>query len=153
MSARAQPQAGGSEEALLGCLLLRGRWAYREAGWLRDAMFFDPRHRIVFAAIAARCERGAEVDPVLVFDELGARAASVGGLSFLGDLLAGVPTSDNVRWYADEVRRAYALRRIATVASEIAARALRYDYDPVQALAAARTRLADLADELGGDGS
>lgn len=137
------PQAVESERALLGAILLRGRYALDLAGRLAPELFYDPRHREIFVAVILADSKGA-IDAVSVFDALQAKQRAVGGIGFLSDLLGSVFTADNVGVYADSVRRTWMLRRLIIVASELATLDR---HDPADVLVAARERYAELAEE------
>lgn len=137
------PQAIESERALLGAILLRGRYALDLAGRLAPELFYDPRHRAVFVGVVVADSRGT-VDTVSVYDASQATQRAYGGITFLSELLGSVFTAENVHAYADNVRRAWMLRRLIVVASELAALDL---HDPHEVLRKARERYAELAEE------
>lgn len=69
--------------------------------------FWDPKHRMVFAAmrhLAAAC-RPIDVLTVEVQIADSGKLDAIGGPGFLGELVLRVPTPDNVAAYSDDVKR------------------------------------------------
>jgi replicative DNA helicase len=105
------PHNADAEASVLGGVILRND-ALRLIGTLRPEEFFDPRHREVFAAMKCLEAQAAPIDPVTIEAELSrlGKLPSVGGLSFLSELMDAVPTADNVGHYA-KIIQAMARRR------------------------------------------
>lgn len=89
--------------------------------WLEADDFYDPRHRSVFAAVRQLFANQRPIDVVTLEVELERmeRLEAVGGVAFLGDLAASVPTPDNVVHYAEVVRERRILRAMMEAASEV----------------------------------
>lgn len=126
---RTPPHSADAEAAVLGAILLRNDALDQVE--LRPEEFYDPRHREVFAAVRSLQAAHKPIDPVTLEAELtrAEKLASVGGLSFLAELLDSVPTADNIAHYAALVADTALKRRVIIAASEIAARGFRDDVD------------------------
>jgi len=96
----------------------------------RDAsVFFDHRHRIIFDALLALCDRGWPIDLLTVRDELNRRGKlrDVGGEEYLMQLAVSVPSWLNAWWYALIVGRYAALRQIIRLTGRLSDAAYRAD--------------------------
>jgi replicative DNA helicase len=111
-----------AEESLLGAMLL-SRDAIASAMEMCGAEdFYKPAHAHVFAAISALYARGEPADPVTVADELrrSGTLESVGDPSLLLSLQVNTPSTANAGHYAHIVEEHALLRRLVSVAGEIA---------------------------------
>ncbi|MGA2522149.1 MAG: replicative DNA helicase [Acidimicrobiales bacterium] len=119
---RVPPHDLDAEESLLGAMLL-SRDAIASALECCGAEdFYKPAHGYVFSAVVALYARGEPADPVTVADEL--RRASlleaVGDASVLISLQVNTPSTANAAHYARIVEEHALLRRLVSVAGEIA---------------------------------
>jgi len=119
---RVPPHDIDAEESLLGAMLL-SRDAIASAMEMCGAEdFYKPAHGHVFAAISALYARGEPADPVTVADELrrSGLLESVGDPSVLLSLQVNTPSTANAGHYAHIVEEHALLRRLVSVAGEIA---------------------------------
>jgi replicative DNA helicase len=119
---RVPPHNLDAEQSLLGAMLLSrdAIAAAMETCGVDD--FYKPAHAHVFDAINSLYNRGEPADPVTVADEL-SRAGlldAVGGLPALVALQADTPATTNASRYARIVEEHALLRRLISVAGEIA---------------------------------
>lgn len=114
--------------------------------------FFDPRCRLIWETALALHRRGGRVDVVTVFDALAeeGKEKSVGGLSGLGEYENSVVTTDNVSFYADEVRRFASKRRLCAELSTLAEKA-KTEHDPMLVLEQVYARMSAIADNRRAD--
>jgi replicative DNA helicase len=117
---RAIPQAIESEQSVIGALLIDND-AIDRMGDLRTEHFFRGDHRVIFGQITKLIVAGIGADVMTVFERLQAdgRAADVGGLKYLNDLVQSTPSSVNIARYAEIVRDRAQKRGLLTVAGEI----------------------------------
>ena len=119
---RVPPNNLEAEESLLGAMLLSSDAASIALEICQAADFYKPAHGHIFSAIAALIERGEPVDAVTVTDELrrSGLLEAVGDPAVLVSLLANTPTIANAESYARIVEEHALLRRLVSVAGEIA---------------------------------
>ncbi|GIU84665.1 MAG: hypothetical protein KatS3mg008_1440 [Acidimicrobiales bacterium] len=119
---RVPPHDLDAEASLLGAMLL-DRDAIAAAVEIVEANdFYKPAHAHIFEAICSLYASGEAVDPVTVADEL-RRAGlldAVGGPATLVSLQAATPAISNAAHYARIVEELSLLRRLISVAGEIA---------------------------------
>ena len=120
---RPPPNNLDAERSVLGGILLRNE-ALNQVETLTPDDFYDPKHREVFTAMKTLETKSRPIDVVTLEEQLtqAGKAAAVGGLSFLTDLVSVVPTADNITHYAEIVRDKATARRLITAATEVAAK-------------------------------
>jgi replicative DNA helicase len=124
------PSAGGrvpphdldAEESLLGAMLLSRDATASAIEFCTGEDFYKPAHMHIYSAITALYARGEPADPVTVADELrrSGLLEAVGDPSVLISLQVNTPSTANAAHYARIVEEHALLRRLVTVAGEIA---------------------------------
>lgn len=146
---RALPHSAESERAILGGVLLDNSLISQAIELLRPEDFYVPSHRRIFTSMIALFERGAEIDPILIGEELKKENAleSVGGVSFITNLTFGLPHSTNIAHYAKIVRGRSMLRQLIKAANKITQEAIEQEDEPEIILDHAEQAIFQLADE------
>ena len=118
---RAPPQSVQAEQAVLGGLLLDNEAFDRIADVLQPAHFYRHEHKLIFDAISTLITSSKPADVITVAEQLQLRGQSegCGGLTYLNALAQSVPSSANVRRYADIVRERAVLRTLISVSDGI----------------------------------
>src|SRR6476661_6312331 len=90
---KALPSSPETEKAILGAIILDNTIVAQAIEMLKPADFYVPSHRRIFTAMIALFERGSEINPILIGEELKKENAleSVGGISFITNLTYGLP--------------------------------------------------------------
>jgi len=130
---RIPPNSAEAESSVLGGLLLNpGAWD-RVADLLTDADFYRYEHRLIYGALAVLAAANRAADVVTVFEYLKDRGKDdeAGGLMYLNSLAQYVPSSANLRRYAEIVREKAVLRRLVVASDEIATAAFNTGGKPV----------------------
>jgi replicative DNA helicase len=111
-SPRVPPHNIEAEESVLGAMLLEPDAAGLGLERLSMEDFYKPGHQAVFEAVKRVFDGNQPIDAITVADQLGRQEAldRVGGVAYLTELLASVPTTANVEYYIGIVEEA-ALRR------------------------------------------
>jgi replicative DNA helicase len=115
------PHSLEAEEAVVGALLIDAAAWDRIGGLLTGSDFFDRRHELIFAAVAAVRGAGRGVDFVTVAEQLQRQEQLdlAGGMAYLGTLARDTPTSANAATYADIVRERAGLRRLRKCGADL----------------------------------
>ena len=118
---RIPPQNIDSEKALLGSLMLRPDGMYDVSDVVTRESFYVDKHRIVFDAMLELHSRHEPIDLLSVSTRLKERGKfdSIGGGSYLAELVDGVPSSTNAKYYAEMIRRKHVLRTLIEAAEHI----------------------------------
>jgi replicative DNA helicase len=146
---RALPNSAEAERAILGGVVLDNGLISQAIELLRPEDFYVPSHRRIFIAMIALFERGAEINPILIGEELKKENAleSVGGISFITNLTYGLPHSTNIAHYAKVVRGKSMLRQLIKASNKITQEALEQEDEPEIILDHAEQAIFQLADE------
>src|SRR4029079_11052203 len=144
---RALPNSAEAERAILGAVLLDNGLISQAIEQLRAEDFYVPSHRRIFVAMIALLKRGAEINPILIGEELKKENAleSVGGISFITNLTYGLPHSTNIAHYAKVVRGKSMLRQLIRAANKITQEALEQEDEPELILDHAEHAIFELA--------
>ncbi|CCQ96457.1 replicative DNA helicase [[Clostridium] ultunense Esp] len=120
---RTPPHQVEAEQAVLGSIFLEPEALITASGLLNPTDFYLAQHQKIYEAMLALGEEGEPVDIISVTTRLKERGLleEIGGIEYLSDLSASVPTAANVEYYAKVVAEKALLRRLIRTASEIAA--------------------------------
>lgn len=120
-----------AEAAVIGALLIDETALTEIAPILQPADFHRARHHYIYEAALTLRQRLEAVDQITIARELAVhnRLESVGGLPYLGQLVADTPTSVNAGYYAAIVADTAAKRRLIDAGHRIAQLAVADDRD------------------------
>ncbi len=118
---RVPPHSAEAESSVLGGLLLDNSSWDRVSDLLTESDFYRFEHRLVFGAIGALVNSAKPADVITVFEHLQnqGKAEEIGGLAYLNSLAQYVPSSGNIRRYAEIVRERGILRKLVSASDEI----------------------------------
>ncbi len=118
---RIPPQNIDTEKALLGSLMLRPEGMYDIADMVTRESFYVDKHRMLFDAMIEIHTRHEPIDLLSVSTRLKERGKfdSIGGGSYLAELVDMVPSSTNAKYYAEIIQRKYILRSLIEAAEHI----------------------------------
>ncbi|MFZ0142523.1 MAG: DnaB-like helicase N-terminal domain-containing protein, partial [Aeromicrobium sp.] len=119
--ARVPPQDVAAEQSVLGAMLLSKEAIDPAVDMLQGRDFYRPVHETLFDTIVDLASRGEPADAITVSAELTRRGelSRVGGAPYLHTLVAGVPSTASVDYYAEIVREKAILRRLIQVGDRI----------------------------------
>ena len=147
---RIPPHNLHAEESLLGALLLSRDvvGVVAELGLSVDH-FYKPAHQHIYASVRGLMSTGQPVDIVTVADELRRNGLleEIGGAQFLLDLQNATPAISNASRYSKIVQDTAVLRRMISVAGEIAELAYQEPDDVTKALDEAETKVFEVAED------
>jgi replicative DNA helicase len=146
---RVAPHNLSAEESLLGALLLSrdAMGGVAEMG-LNSGDFYKPAHQHIYEAIRLLLATGQPVDPITVAEELRRSGIldDIGGTSLLLELTAATPAISNAARYARIVQDTALLRRLISVAGEIAELGYNEPDDVATALDEAEAKVFEIAE-------
>jgi len=146
---RPLPSSPETEKAILGAIILDNTLVSQAIELLKPGDFYVPSHRRIFTAMIALFERGSEINPILIAEEMRKDNSldSSGGVLFLTNLTYGLPHVTSIAQYAKVVRGKSLLRQLVKVANKITAEALEEEDEPQHILDHAEHAIFALADE------
>lgn len=154
---RVPPHSVEAEQSVLGGLLLDNAAWDRVTDILTEDDFYRFDHRIIWQHISRLISLSRPADVVTVHESLVSanKADDVGGLPYLNALAHNTPSAANIRRYAEIVRERAMLRKLVSVADEIASAAFNpQGKEARQLLDEAESRVFQIAQEgaRGSDG-
>ncbi|SEN43142.1 primary replicative DNA helicase [Mesobacillus persicus] len=119
---RMPPQNIEAEQAVLGAIFLEPSSLTVASELLIPDDFYRAAHQQIYNVILNLNDKGKAVDLVTVTEELAAAKLleDTGGVSYLSELAASVPTAANIEYYAKIVEEKSLLRRLIRTATTIA---------------------------------
>lgn len=147
---RVPPHSAEAEQSVLGGLLLDNSAWDRITDVLGDDDFYRHDHRLIWQHISRLIALSRPADVVTVNESLSSagKADEVGGLAYLNALAHNTPSAANIRRYAEIVRERAMLRKLVSVADEIAAAAFNpQGKEARQLLDEAESRVFQIAQE------
>lgn len=109
-----KPAALDAEAYIIGCMLLYPDTVEDILSQLRSIDFADERNKLIFEAVESLSNRNAYVDQTTVINELEIenKLNNVGGIDYIYNLIANVPSSANIDAYAQLVNEKSMERRL-----------------------------------------
>lgn len=116
------PYSQEAEEATIGGVILNPSSFLTISSFLKAEDFFLVRHQRIWEVLQKLIERGDPVDIVFIRKELEAHnyLQTVGGMSYVSQLINNAPSSNYTEVYARLVERAAVRRKLIKAAQEIA---------------------------------
>lgn len=118
---RIPPQSIPSEQAVLGSIMLRKDAVHEVEDILTPDSFYAEKHKIIFKAMLELSAKNEPIDMLSLSTKLKEKKMleAVGGNSYLAEIVNTVPSSANVKHYADIVQKKYVLRSLIEAASYV----------------------------------
>ncbi len=118
---RIPPNNVEAEQSVLGAMLLDKEAISAATEVICGEDFYREAHKEIFEAIVDIYNRGEPADLITLTEKLRTRNTldSVGGITFLTNLMDAVPTTHNVRYYAKIVEDKSLLRRLIKSSGDI----------------------------------
>ena len=120
---RIMPHSLEAEQSVIGSMFIDTEAIAAATEQISGEDFYNRQYGIVFDTIVELNNEGKPVDFVTLQDRLRSREdvpPEVSGLDFLTNLIASVPTSANIKYYAGIVAEKATLRRLIRTNEEIA---------------------------------
>lgn len=119
---RLPPQNIEAEQAVLGAIFIEPSALTVVSEILIPEDFYRSTHQKIYNVMLKLSDKGKAVDLITVTEELAAAKTleDIGGVSYLSELGASVPTAANIEYYARIVEEKSLLRRLIRTATNIA---------------------------------
>lgn len=118
---RILPHSLEAEQSVIGSMIMSKDAIVEASEMITGADFYQQQYGIVFEAMVELHEEGKAVDLVTLQDRLREKELppEISSMEFVRDLLATVPTSANVKYYAEIVAEKSMLRKLIKTTEEI----------------------------------
>ena len=120
---RILPHSIEAEQSVIGSMILDRDAILVASEILTSDDFYQKQYGIIFDAMVELCNEGQPVDLITLQNRLREKNVppEISSLEYVGDLVTAVPTSANVKYYAEIVSEKALLRRLIKVNEDIAA--------------------------------
>jgi replicative DNA helicase len=121
MATRLPPQNLDAERSVLGAILVDTESISRVGDMLKPEHFYAPQHGIIYEAIMQLYHASKPIDVVTLKSVLEKmkKLSQVGGVAYLSELIAVVPTSAHIEEYASLVKECSVRRRLISYAATL----------------------------------
>ena len=118
---RIPPHSVESEQSILGSILLDKDAIITVAETITPSDFYKDAHRVIYESMMALNNKNEPIDMVTLTDELRKRGYldDIGGVTYLTSLSTIVPTTSNVKYYAEIVKEKSVLRQLIKASNDI----------------------------------
>lgn len=95
-----------AEQSVLGSILLDNRVIEKAADILEIKDFYKEAHRVIYKSMLKLHKNKSEIDLITLSDELRTKGYldDIGGVAYLSSLTTIVPTTSNIKYYANIVK-------------------------------------------------
>ncbi len=125
------PQAPEIEEAVLGAMMIEDECVYKAAEVLTEKSFYDPKHRLIYAAILKLFRKRSPIDLMTVSERLREDGAleEIGGASALASMTSGIGSAANIEYYIRILQQKTIQRDLIAAGYEMLKKAFDETYD------------------------
>ncbi|MFA7194013.1 MAG: replicative DNA helicase [Candidatus Paceibacterota bacterium] len=118
---RIPPQSLESEKAALGSIMLRPEALFEVFDIIHSESFYAERHRKIYEVMMELQAQGKPIDILSMSNKLQEKGMldQVGGKAYLAELTESVPSSANVKYYAEIVQKKSLMRGLIQASDEI----------------------------------
>jgi len=118
---RIPPQSIESEQAVLGSVMLRKDAMHEIEDIISPDSFYAEKHKIIFGAMLDLSLRNEPIDMLSLSTKLNEQKSleRIGGNQYLAEIVNIVPSSVNVKHYAEIVQKKYILRSLIEAADYV----------------------------------
>ncbi len=148
MDIKLPPQNLEAEKSVLGAILLDGEAFFKIAENLSPQDFYDKTNGLIYASCMELFSKQKALDVLTLSSILKKKKKlnDVGGVKFLSELVASVPTSAHIEEYARLIKDASVRRRIITLSSNLEKMSYQEDKELVELLDEAEKSLVQISE-------
>lgn len=109
---RIPPQSLEAEKALLGSIMIRPEVMHEVTDIIHERSFYSDRHRMIWSVMMELHTKGTPIDLLSLSARLKEKdlLEQCGGMSYLTELVQGVPSSTNAKYYGEIVQKKHIMR-------------------------------------------
>jgi replicative DNA helicase len=118
---RIPPQSIPSEQAVLGSIMLRKDAIHEVEDVINPDSFYVEKHKLIFRAMLDLSLKNEPIDMLSLSTKLGEQKLleRIGGNQYLAEIVNTVPSSTNVKHYAEIVQKKFVLRSLIEAADYV----------------------------------
>ena len=118
---KAPPQSLEAERALLGAIIIKPDTIHDVVDVIVPESFYSFKHKIIWDAIFELSQKNEPIDLLSLSNILSEKnqIESIGGSAYLGELAGAVPSTSNIKNYADIVHKKSLMRKMIEAGERI----------------------------------
>ena len=118
---RIPPQSLEAEKALLGSIMMRTDMMHDVIDIVNERAFYSDRHRNIWLTMLELHGKASPIDLLSLSTRLKETNSleQAGGMSYLTEIVHGVPSSSNAKYYAEIVHKKYIMRELISASEQI----------------------------------
>ena len=142
-----------SEQSILGSIILDKEAIITVAETIQPMDFYKEAHKIIYESMLKLNSNNEPIDLITLIEELRKEGHldSIGGISYLTSLSTIVPTTSNVKYYANIVKEKSVMRQLIKASNEIINLGYDASTDVQEILDKAEKNIFDISQEKSGD--
>ena len=150
---RILPHSVESEQSILGSILLDKDAIITVSETIRPSDFYKEAHKIIYESMLKLSNKNEPIDLITLTEELKKQGHldNVGGISYITSLSTIVPTTSNVKYYADIVKEKSVLRQLIKASNDIINLGYENSTKVEEVLEKAEKRIFDISQEKASD--
>jgi replicative DNA helicase len=119
---RIPPQSLEAEKAMLGSIMIRPEMMHEVVDVINESSFYSDRHRMIWVTMLELHSKANPIDLLSLSARLREKSLleQAGGMSYLTELVHGVPSSSNAKYYAEIVQKKNIMRNLISASEHIA---------------------------------
>lgn len=150
---RVPPHSVESEQSILGSIILDKDAIITVAEIINPSDFYKEAHKIIYESMLKLNSNNEPIDLITLIEELRKESYldNVGGISYLTSLSTIVPTTSNVKYYANIVKEKSVMRQLIKASNEIINLGYDASIDVQEILDKAEKNIFDISQEKASD--
>lgn len=150
---RIPPHSVESEQSILGSIILDKDAVITVAETINPSDFYKEAHKIIYESMLKLNSNNEPIDLITLIEELRKEGYldNVGGISYLTSLSTIVPTTSNVKYYANIVKEKSVMRQLIKASNEIINLGYDASTDVQEILDKAEKNIFDISQEKASD--
>ncbi|MDE2188793.1 MAG: replicative DNA helicase [Patescibacteria group bacterium] len=118
---RIPPQSLEAERALLGSIMMRPEVMHEIIDLISDRSFYADKHRHIWLSMMELHNKATPIDLLSLSSKLKEKdfLDTIGGMTYLTELVQSVPSSANAKYYAEIVQKKQLMRDLITAAEYV----------------------------------
>ena len=150
---RSPPHSVESEQSILGSIILDKDAIITVAETIVPGDFYKEAHKIIYESMLSLNSNNEPIDLITLIEELRKEGHldNVGGISYLTSLSTIVPTTSNVKYYANIVKEKSVMRQLIKASNEIINLGYDASTDVQEILDKAEKNIFDISQEKASD--
>ncbi len=148
---RIPPQNLEAEKALLGSIMLRPEMMHEVMDVVSERSFYADRHRLIWTVMVELHGKGTPIDLLSLSTRLKEKEVieQAGGMTYLTEIVHGVPSSTNAKYYAEIVQKKYIMRELITASEFVGNLGFNEEIDIEEILDKAEKRIFEVTNYTG----